>query len=291
MTTKGIVLAGGNGSRLQPLTGAVNKQLLPVFDKPMVFYPISVLMLAGIREILIISQSEYLPLYQKLLGDGTELGVRFYYAPQDVPAGLAEAFLIGHDFIADDPVALILGDNVLYGEGLPKVLGDIARSSQGATIFSYRVPNPQEFGVVVVDEQGRPIRLDEKPAKPQSNQAVIGLYFYDSSVVERAGSLKPSARGELEITDLNRTYLDDGLLSVVALGRGMAWLDTGTFDALLDAGNFIATLERRQGLKIACLEEIVWRKGWIDDAQLARLGEAKRNSRYGQYLLWLLENG
>lgn len=291
MTTKGIVLAGGNGSRLQPLTGAVNKQLLPVFDKPMVFYPISVLMLAGIREILIISQSEYLPLYQKLLGDGTELGVRFYYASQDIPAGLAEAFLIGRDFIADDPVALILGDNVLYGEGLPKVLGDIVHSSQGATIFSYRVPNPQEFGVVVVDEQGRPVRLDEKPAKPQSNQAVIGLYFYDSSVVERAGSLKPSARGELEITDLNRTYLDDGLLSVVALGRGMAWLDTGTFDALLDAGNFIATLERRQGLKIACLEEIAWRKGWIDDTQLARLGETKRNSRYGQYLLWLLENG
>jgi glucose-1-phosphate thymidylyltransferase len=284
-TTKGIVLAGGNGSRLHPLTLSVSKQLLPVFDKPMVFYPISVLMLAGIRNLLIISQSCNLSHYQSLLGDGSDLGVHFTYAAQDEPRGLPDAFLVARDFIGKEPVALVLGDNVLYGEGLTRLLANAACRPQGATVFAYPVAAPEEFGVVELDACGRPLRIDEKPFKPRSNLALIGLYFYDNQVVSLAAGLKPSARGELEITDLNRLYLESRRLHVSLLGRGIAWLDTGTFGALLDASNYIATLERRQNVKVACLEEIAWRNNWIDDAGLEACAKRWGNGEYGRYLL------
>ncbi|MGH7934171.1 MAG: glucose-1-phosphate thymidylyltransferase RfbA [Candidatus Binataceae bacterium] len=284
-TAKGIVLAGGNGSRLRPLTLAVSKQLLPVFDKPMVFYPISVLMLAGIRNLLIISQSYNLSHYQALLGDGSDLGVQFTYAAQDEPRGLADAFLVASDFIGNEPVALVLGDNVLYGQGLTRLLADAARRAQGATVFAYRVPDPQQFGVVELDDRGGPLRIDEKPSKPRSDLALIGLYFYDNQVVSLAAGLKRSARGELEITDLNQLYLESRRLHVTVLGRGIAWLDTGTFGALLDASNFIATLERRQNLKVACLEEIAWRNKWISDSELERCALRWGNDEYARYLL------
>lgn len=283
--TKGIILAGGNGSRLRPVTSTVSKQLLPIFDKPMIFYPLSVLMLAGIRNLLIVSQTSNLRQYEALLGDGSDLGVRFSYAPQDEARGLADALLVGRDFIGNDPVALILGDNVLYGQGLPRLLADVARRSSGATVFAYRVPNPQEFGVVELDTYGKPLRIEEKPSTARSNLALIGLYFYDSHAVSLAAQLKPSARGELEITDLNRAYLESGQLRVAILSRGIAWLDTGTFNSMLDASNFIATLERRQNLKVACLEEIAWRKHWIDDRQLERSAMRWGNAAYGRYLL------
>lgn len=278
-------MAGGNGSRLWPLTLTVSKQLLPIFDKPMVFYPISVLMLAGIRNLMIISQSDNLARYETLFGDGGDLGVRFNYAAQDEPRGLADAFLIARDFIADDRVALVLGDNLLYGQGLTRLLAEAAQRQEGATVFAYRVPNPEQFGVVEIDACGRPLRIDEKPSSARSNLALIGLYFYDNQVVSLASGLRPSCRGELEITDLNRLYLESRRLHVTALGRGVAWLDTGTFDSLLDASNYIATLERRQNLKVACLEEIAWRNNWIDDAQLEACAKRWGNAEYASYLL------
>lgn len=284
-TEKGIVLAGGNGSRLWPLTLTNSKQLLPIFDKPMVFYPLSVLMLAGIRDLLIISQSCHLANYQALLGDGRELGVRFSYAAQDHPRGLADALTVGRDFIGKDPVALVLGDNVLYGQGLPRLLAEAARAPLGATVFAYRVPNPEDFGVVELDSSGEPVRIEEKPVRPRSNLALIGLYFYDNRAVSIAAELRPSARGELEITDVNRIYLERHRLHVTVLGRGIAWLDTGTFNSLLDASNYIATLERRQNLKVACLEEIAWRNNWIDDAQLEACGARWGGREYARYLL------
>lgn len=283
-TTKGIVLAGGNGTRLRPLTLGVSKQLLPVFDKPMIFYPISVLMLAGIRNILIISQAWNLPQYRALLGDGSELGVRFDYAAQDYPRGLADAFLVAREFIGGDPVALVLGDNVLHGHGLDRLLGEAAARCQGATVFAYRVSNPQKFGVVYIDKNGRALRIEEKPANPSSNLALIGLYFYDNCVVQMAGALSPSARGELEITDLNRMYLQSNSLHLTVLDRGIAWLDTGTFSSLLDASNYVATVERRENLKVACLEEIAWRNNWIDDATLSELARRWGSNDYGRYL-------
>lgn len=285
--TKGIVLAGGNGTRLRPLTLGLSKQLLPVFDKPMIFYPISVLMLTDIRNILIISQSRNLPQYRELLGDGSSLGVRFNYAAQDQPRGLADAFLVARNFIGDDPVALVLGDNILYGDRLSGVLADAASRSRGATVFAYWVPNPQDFGVVEIDSRGRALRIEEKPSNPRSNLALIGLYFYDNRVVSLAASLNQSDRGELEITDLNRLYLGLQSLHVELLGRGIAWLDTGTFSSLLEASNYIATLERRQNVKVACLEEIAWRNNWIDDATLEKSARRWGNSDYGRYLFAL----
>jgi glucose-1-phosphate thymidylyltransferase len=284
-TTKGIILAGGKGSRLRPLTLNVSKQLLPVFDKPMVFYPISVLMQAGIRDLLIISQSYNLSSYQQLLGDGEDLGVHFNYAVQDEPRGLPDAFLVARNFIGNAPVALVLGDNVLYGHGLTRVLAEASDRQQGATVFAYRVSDPEQFGVIELDSDGRPLRIEEKPAVPKSNLALIGLYFYDNQVVSRAAGLKPSARGELEITDLNRTYLESRRLHVTLLRRGIAWLDTGTFGALLDASNYIATLQRRQNVKVACLEEIASRNHWIDDAQLKSCARRWSNIDYAEHLL------
>lgn len=284
MITKGIVLAGGTGSRLRPITAIQNKQLLPIFNKPMVYYPLSVLMLSGIREVLFISTPDTLPLYRQLFGDGSRLGMRFSYAEQAEPRGLAEAFLIGRDFIGDDDVCLILGDNVIYGQGLTEALSRAARQPAGATVFTYQVPNPQDFGVLEMDPEGRPLRLTEKPASPRSNQAVIGLYYYDNSVIAKAESLAPSPRGELEVTDINRLYLDEDALRAERLGRGIAWLDTGTFDSLLDSANFIATLERRQGLKVACIEEIAWRRKWIDDDALMHLADLYAGSEYGTYI-------
>jgi len=285
---KGIVLAGGAGIRLHPLTLAVSKQLMPVYDKPMIYYPLSVLMLAGIREILIISTPEDTPRFRHLLGDGRQIGLELSYAVQPRPEGIAQALLIGADFIGADPVTLILGDNIFYGHGLSERLQDVAQHSTGATIFGYVVQDPERYGVVELDALGRAVTIVEKPAQPASDLAVTGLYFYDAMAVEFARGLKPSARGELEITDLNLTYLANGNLNVAMLGRGYAWLDTGTHDALLDAANFVASIERRQGLKVACLEEIAWRQGWIDDAQLERLGTPLSSTGYGRYLLRLL---
>ena len=288
MARKGIILAGGEGTRLYPATRGVSKQLLPVYDKPMIYYPLSVLMLAGITEVLIISTPRDLPRFADLIGDGAQFGMTFSYAEQAEPAGIAQALLIGAEFTAGESVALILGDNIFYGSALSERLAKVGQQSSGATIFSYPVTDPERYGVVNVDGAGRVLTIEEKPARPQSNLAVTGLYFYDASVVERAATLTPSARGELEITAVNNSYLEQEKLVVEPLGRGFAWLDTGTHESLLDASNYIATIERRQGQKIACIEEIAWRQGWIDNTGLARLAGPLMNCGYGDYLMKLL---
>ncbi len=287
---KGIVLAGGSGSRLYPITQGVSKQLLPVYDKPMVYYPLSVLMLAGIRDILLIVTPEDLDNFRRLLGDGSQFGIRLKYAVQPRPEGLAQAFLIGEAFIAGGPVCLVLGDNIFYGQGFSQLLRQAARLTCGATVFGYPVRDPERFGVVTFDAQRRVVAIEEKPARPQSQFAVTGLYFYDKQVVEIARQVRPSARGELEITSINQAYLERGELRVELLGRGFAWLDTGTHDSLLEAGQFVATIEKRQGYKVACLEEIAWYNGWLDTAELRRLGERLKRSDYGRYLLALLDD-
>ena len=289
MTRKGIVLAGGSGTRLHPATLAVSKQLLPVYDKPMIYYPLTTLMLAGIRDILIISTPEDTPRFQRLLGDGSLWGINLSYAIQPSPDGLAQAFLIGEDFIGRDPVALVLGDNIFFGHDFNTLLDNAAARDDGATVFAYHVQDPERYGVAQFDANGVVVDIEEKPSIPKSSYAVTGLYFYDASVVERAKSLKPSPRGELEITDLNRLYLETRDLRVELMGRGYAWLDTGTHDSLMDAGQFIATIEKRQGLKIACPEEIAWRKGWIDDVALLRLAAPLAKSGYGDYLQKLMQ--
>jgi glucose-1-phosphate thymidylyltransferase len=288
-TTKGIILAGGSGTRLYPVTRGVSKQLIPIYNKPMVYHPLSTLMLAGIREILVITTPEDGPAFERLLGDGRDLGLRIQYAVQPRPEGLAQAFLIGREFIGADPVALALGDNVFYGHDLPRVLQRAAERRAGATVFAYRVRDPSRYGVVTFGPDGRAIDIEEKPARPRSSFAVTGLYFYDNRVVEIAAGLRPSARGELEITDVNRAYLERGELHVEPLGRGIAWLDTGTYDALLQASNFIQALEERQGLMVACVEEIAWRLGWISGADVRRIALPMKHNGYGQYLLALVE--
>jgi glucose-1-phosphate thymidylyltransferase len=287
---KGIVLAGGSGTRLYPLTRAVSKQLMPVYSKPLVYYPLSSLMLAGIRDILIITTPSDQPAFEQLLGTGEDLGLRLSYAPQPKPEGLAQAFIIGRDFVGTDRVALALGDNIFYGAGLSELLQATAQRAHGATVFGYLVKDPERYGVVELDRSGKPLGLEEKPKHARSPYAVTGLYFYDNDVVRIAASLKPSGRGELEITDVNRAYLDAGRLNVEVLGRGMAWLDTGTFEALLQAANFVQSIEDRQGLMMACLEEIAWRLGWIQSADVERIGRRMENNQYGQYLLKLVAN-
>jgi len=287
---KGIILAGGSGTRLHPATLAISKQLLPVYDKPMVYYPLSTLMLAGIQDILLISTPQDTPRFEQLLGDGSQWGIRLSYAAQPSPDGLAQAFLIGESFIDGQSSVLVLGDNIFYGHDFQPLLFNARERRHGATVFAYHVQDPERYGVAEFDSAGRVLTLEEKPTKPKSNYAVTGLYFYDEQVVELAKRLKPSARGELEITDLNRLYLEQGQLQVEVMKRGYAWLDTGTHDSLLEASQFIATLEHRQGLKIACPEEISWRSGWIDDAQLQRLAKPLAKSGYGKYLLAMLND-
>jgi glucose-1-phosphate thymidylyltransferase len=288
MKRKGLILAGGSGTRLHPATLAISKQLLPVFDKPMIYYPLSTLMLAGIRDILVISTPQDTPRFEQLLGDGSRWGISLQYAVQFSPDGLPQAFIIGDEFIGDSPSALVLGDNIFYGHDFHHLLDNAVNRTDGASVFAYHVQDPERYGVVEFDGHGRVLSLQEKPSQPKSNYAVTGLYFYDQQVVEFARSLKPSSRGELEITDLMRLYLQQGRLKVEIMGRGYAWLDTGTHESLLDAGQFIATLEHRQGLKVACPEEIAYRQGWIDAAQLENLAQPLAKNGYGQYLLRLL---
>ncbi|WP_034993018.1 glucose-1-phosphate thymidylyltransferase RfbA [Liquorilactobacillus vini] len=284
---KGIIFAGGSGTRLYPITRGISKQLIPVYDKPMIYYPLSTLMLAGIRDILLISTPEYTPLFEKLLGDGSDFGINLSYAIQAQPNGLAEAFIVGREFIGQDSVCLILGDNIYYGSGLSKMLQSAAQQKSGATVFGYHVNDPERFGVVEFDEQQHAISLEEKPTNPKSNYAVTGLYFYDNRVVDYAANLKPSARGELEITDLNKIYLKNKELNVKLMGRGYAWLDTGTHDSMLEAASFIATIEKRQNLKVACLEEIAYRMGYISQERLVELAQPMKKNDYGQYLIRL----
>ncbi|MCR4851699.1 MAG: glucose-1-phosphate thymidylyltransferase RfbA [Lachnospiraceae bacterium] len=286
---KGIILAGGSGTRLYPLTKAISKQIMPVYDKPMIYYPLSTLMLAGIREILIISTPRDLPVFKELLKDGSDLGMKFEYAVQEYPRGLADAFIIGADFIGADSVALVLGDNIFYGQSFSKVLRQVADRKEGATIFGYYVRDPREYGVVEFDENGMAISIEEKPEHPKSNYAVPGLYFYDNDVVDIAANVKPSARGEIEITSINNEYLQRGQLRVETLGRGFAWLDTGSHDSLLDAANFVATFQKRQGLYISCIEEIAYKRGFIDKDQLLKLAQPLMKTDYGKYLTEVAE--
>jgi len=286
---KGIILAGGSGTRLYPLTKSISKQIMPIYDKPMIYYPLSVLMLANIREILIISTERDLPVFKELLKDGSELGLKLEYKVQEKPNGLAEAFIIGEEFIGDDNVALILGDNIFYGSGFRGLVEEAAKLEKGAIVFGYPVKDPRAYGVVEFDETGKAISLEEKPANPKSNYAIPGLYFYDNTVVEKAKNVKPSARGEIEITTVNEMYLSEGKLNVKNLGRGVAWLDTGTHDALLEAANFVQTVQKRQGFYIACIEEIAYQKGWISPEKLKELAKPMMKTSYGQYLVDLLK--
>lgn len=284
---KGIILAGGSGTRLYPITRGISKQLIPVYDKPMIYYPLSTLMLAGIRDVLLISTPEYTPLFEHLLGDGSDFGINLSYAVQAQPNGLAEAFIVGRDFIGSDSVCLILGDNIYYGSGLSEMLQSAAKQETGATVFGYHVNDPERFGVVEFDEQMHAVSLEEKPKQPKSNYAVTGLYFYDNRVIDYAADLKPSTRGELEITDINKIYLQNQELNVKLMGRGYAWLDTGTHDSMLEASSFIATIEKRQNLKVACLEEIAYRMGYISKKRLLELAQPMKKNDYGQYLIRL----
>ena len=284
---KGIILAGGSGTRLYPITKGISKQLIPIYDKPMIYYPLSTLMLAGITDILVISTPEYTPLFEQLLGDGSDIGVSLTYKVQEKPNGLAEAFILGADFIGNDSVCLILGDNIYYGSGLSKLVQEAAEKIDGATVFGYHVNDPERFGVVDFDSNMKALSIEEKPENPKSNYAVTGLYFYDNTVVEKAKNLKPSDRGELEITDINKLYLDEGKLDVKLMGRGYAWLDTGTHDSMMEAASFIATIQKRQNLKVACLEEIAYRMGYISKEKLVELAQPMKKNDYGQYLLRL----